>query len=73
MNDQFFLEKLYNLIEKYCYNNPNYEDINDGQNFKYSNGDTFCIEISIEKICSQIKKKSQRNISAEAKEAMYGN
>lgn len=44
-----FLEKLYDLIDKYTYNNPRYEDIHDGQNTEYSNGEKFCITIEIEK------------------------
>ena len=49
MTQEQFLERLYDLIGEYTYNNPHYEDINDGHNTEYNNGDKFCITIEIEK------------------------
>jgi len=47
MTQEQFLERLYDLIGEYTYNNPRYEDIDDGYNPEYSNGDRFCIRIEI--------------------------
>lgn len=49
MSESQFLEKLYDLIGEYTYNNPQYEDINDGQFIKYLNGKGFCVAVQINK------------------------
>jgi len=49
MSDSQFLERLYDLIGEYTYKNPQYEDINDGKNINYSNGEDFCVTVEIYK------------------------
>lgn len=59
MTDAQFLEKFYDLVGEYCYDNEQYEDIHDGRNIEYTYGDVatqriytegFCITIEIEKL-----------------------
>ena len=59
MTDAQFLEKFYDLIGEYCYDNEQYEDIHDGRNTEYTYGDVetqriytegFCITIEIERL-----------------------
>ena len=49
MTEEQFLDRLYDLIGEYTYKNPHYEDIDDGRNTEYSNGEKFCVTIMIEK------------------------
>jgi hypothetical protein len=39
MTDAQFLEKFYDLIGEYCYDNEQYEDIHDGRNTEYIYGE----------------------------------
>lgn len=47
MTESLFLEKLKDLIGEYTYNNPNYDDIIDGNYVKYSNGEEFWFNFTL--------------------------
>ena len=51
MTDAQFLEKFYDLIGEYCYDNEQYEDIHDGRNTEYIYGDVETQRIYTEGFC----------------------